>query len=187
MRNRARPCCCEEEMTLKPRRQSMSTACCRTVQHIVLALLCCALPLFAQSGPTTIRHDVHHDVSLPLSEMIKHAPPPSLARRRVEPMRRIPLPPGLEAVQQDPVIQVGTVAPATPPVTLGFEGLGNGQYGFSVTGAPPDTEGTVGATQYVQWVNTSFADLQQINRRVDRRADCRQHAVVGLWRGLPDQ
>jgi hypothetical protein len=72
-------------------------------------------------------------------------------------MRRIPLPPGLEAAQQDPVIQVGTVPPPTPPVTLGFEGLGNGQYGFSVTGAPPDTEGTVGATQYVQWVNTSFA------------------------------
>ncbi|HWZ78195.1 MAG TPA: hypothetical protein VNX87_16750 [Candidatus Sulfotelmatobacter sp.] len=135
----------------------MSTPRCRTVQHVVLAMLCLALPLFAQSGPTTIRHDVHHDVSLPLSEMIKHAPPASLARRRVEPMRRIPLPPGLEAAQQDPVIQVGTVPPPTPPVTLGFEGLGNGQYGFSVTGAPPDTEGTVGATQYVQWVNTSFA------------------------------
>ena len=89
--------------------------------------------------------------------MIKHAPPASLARRRVEPLKRIPLPPELAAAQQDPVIQVGTVAPATPPVTLGFEGLGNGQYGFSVTGAPPDTEGTVGATQYVQWVNTSFA------------------------------
>jgi len=135
----------------------MSTPRCRTVQHAVLAMLCLALPLFAQSGPTTIRHDVHHDVSLPLSEMIKHAPPASLARRRVEPLKRIPLPPELAAAQQDPVIQVGTVAPATPPVTLGFEGLGNGQYGFSVTGAPPDTEGTVGATQYVQWVNTSFA------------------------------
>jgi hypothetical protein len=72
-------------------------------------------------------------------------------------MKRIPLPPGLAAEQQDPVIQVGAVTPATPPVTLGFEGLGNGQYGFSVTGAPPDTNGTVGATQYVQWVNTSFA------------------------------
>jgi hypothetical protein len=73
-------------------------------------------------------------------------------------LKRIPIPPELAAAaQQDPVIQVGTVAPATPPVTLGFEGLGNGQYGFSVTGAPPDTEGTVGATQYVQWVNTSFA------------------------------
>jgi hypothetical protein len=113
--------------------------------------------LFAQSGPTTIRHDVHHDVSQPLSEMIKHAPPPSLARRRVETMKLIPLPPALFAAQQDPVIQVGTVAPLTPPVTLGFEGLGAGQYGFSVTGAPPDTNGTVGATQYVQWVNTSFA------------------------------
>jgi hypothetical protein len=135
----------------------MSTPRCRTVQHVVLAMLCLALPLFAQSGPTTIRHDVHHDVSLPLSEMIKHAPPASLARRRVEPLKRIPLPPELAAAQQDPVIQVGTVAPATPPVTLGFEGLGNGQYGFSVTGAPPDTEGTVGSTQYVQWVNTSFA------------------------------
>src|SRR5579864_7471647 len=144
-------------MTKKSRRESMSNPRCRTVQHVVLAMLCLALPLFAQSGPTTIRHDVHHDVSLPLSEMIKHAPPPSLARRRVEPMRRIPLPPGLEAAQQDPVIQVGTVPPPTPPVTLGFEGLGNGQYGFSVTSAPPDTEGTVGATQYVQWVNTSFA------------------------------
>jgi hypothetical protein len=135
----------------------MSTPRCRTVKHVVLAMLCLALPLFAQSGPTTTRHDVHHDVSLPLSEMIKHAPPPSLARRRVEPMKRIPLPPELAAAQQDPVIQVATVAPPTPPVTLGFEGLGNGQYGFSVTGAPPDTEGTVGATQYVQWVNTSFA------------------------------
>jgi hypothetical protein len=72
-------------------------------------------------------------------------------------MKRIPLPPGLAAEQQDPAIQVEAVTPATPPVTLGFEGLGNGQYGFSVTGAPPDTEGTVGATQYVQWVNTSFA------------------------------
>src|SRR5579864_8069406 len=107
-------------MTKKSRRESMSNPRCRTVQHVVLAMLCLALPLFAQSGPTTIRHDVHHDVSLPLSEMIKHAPPAS-------------------------------------PVTLGCEGLGNGQYGFSVTGAPPDTEGTVGATQYVQWVNTSFA------------------------------
>ena len=135
----------------------MLTPRCRTLQHIVLALSCFALPLFAQSGPTTIRHDVHHDVSQPLSEMIKHAAPPSLARRQVEPMKRIPLPAGLAAEQQDPVIQVGAVTPATPPVTLGFEGLGNGQYGFSVTGAPPDTEGTVGATQYVQWVNTSFA------------------------------
>src|ERR1700692_2735531 len=72
-------------------------------------------------------------------------------------MRLIPLPAGLQAIQEEPVIQGGSVTLATPAVTSSFEGLGNGQYGFSVTSAPPDTEGTVGATQYVQWVNTSFA------------------------------
>ena len=132
----------------------------RTAARMALAVLLMmwlAVSLFAQSGPTTVRRDVHHDVSAPLSEMIKHAPPPSLARRPVEPMKQIPLPPGMEQLQEDPVIQLSTVPPPTPPVGTSFEGLGNGQYGFSVTGAPPDTEGTVGATQYVQWVNTSFA------------------------------
>ena len=137
-----------------------------TAQRFALAaslLLLFALPLLAQSGPTTVRRDVHHDVSRPLSEMIRHAPPPSLTRRPVEPMRRIPLPPGLEQLQEDPVLQTATVPPPTPPVLQSFEGLGNGQYGFSVTGAPPDTNGTVGATQYVQWVNTSFAIFNKSN------------------------
>ncbi|HZP17365.1 MAG TPA: hypothetical protein VFB00_05335, partial [Terriglobales bacterium] len=40
---------------------------------------------------------------------------------------------------------------------LNFAGVGNGDYGFSPDAAPPDTNGAVGATQYVQWVNESFA------------------------------
>src|SRR5712671_59116 len=137
-----------------------------TAQRSALAaslMLLFALPLLAQSGPTTVRRNVHHDLSLPLSEMIRHAPPPSLTRHPVEPLKRIPLPPGLEQVQEDPVLQTATVPPPTPPVLQSFEGLGNGQYGFSVTGAPPDTNGTVGATQYVQWVNTSFAIFNKSN------------------------
>jgi hypothetical protein len=110
---------------------------------------------FAQSQ-MTVRRDVHRDVSAPLREMILHAPPPSLEKHEAEPVRRIPLPPGLIQLQEDPVRQ-RTVVPFTPVVGTSFEGLGVGQYGFSVTGAPPDTNGTVGATQYVQWVNTSFA------------------------------
>ena len=117
----------------------------------------------ASSGPTTIRRDLHHDVSQPLSEMIKNAPPPSLERREVEPMKLIPLPPGLSQLQEDPVRQFTTVPPPTPPTLQSFEGLGNGEYGFTITGAPPDTEGTVGATQYVQWVNTSFAIFNKTN------------------------
>src|SRR5689334_24920158 len=55
-------------------------------------------------GPT-VRHDVHHDVSPPLSEMIKHAPPPSLEMQEAEPARQIPLPPGLSNLAEDPIRQ----------------------------------------------------------------------------------
>src|SRR6266853_472080 len=83
-------------------------------------------------------------------------------RHEVEPVRRIPLPPGLSNLEEDPIRQQ-TMVPFTPVVGTSFEGLGAGQYGFSVTGAPPDTNGTVGATQYVQWVNTSFAIFNKSN------------------------
>jgi hypothetical protein len=122
---------------------------------IACLLLCSCLPALAQST-MTVRHQVHHDVSAPLRDLIKGAPAPSLVQHEAEPMRRIPLPPGLVQLEEDPVRQQ-TVSQQTPSTGLSFEGLGQGQYGFSITGAPPDTEGTVGATQYVQWVNTSFA------------------------------
>src|SRR5207249_399959 len=45
------------------------------------------------------------------------------------------------------------VAPGVvPPVTTSFEGLANIDGVF-----PPDTNGDVGPTHYVQWINTSFA------------------------------
>lgn len=125
-------------------------------------LFALTLHLSAQTGPTTVRRDIHHDVSPPLRDMIRTAPPASLIRQEAEPVRRIPLPPGLPTLPEDPVRQ-NTIAPLTPIVSQSFEGLGQGQYGFSVTGAPPDTNGTVGATQYVQWVNTSFAIFNKSN------------------------
>jgi hypothetical protein len=58
----------------------------------------------------------------------------------------------------DTVIQgqpSGTSAAVTPG--LGFDGIGVGLAGYQPASAPPDTTGAVGATQYVQWVNTDFA------------------------------
>jgi hypothetical protein len=40
---------------------------------------------------------------------------------------------------------------------LNFDGLGNGKFGFNVDAAPPDANGAVGETQFVEWVNSSFA------------------------------
>ncbi|HWZ44781.1 MAG TPA: hypothetical protein VNW97_15000 [Candidatus Saccharimonadales bacterium] len=57
----------------------------------------------------------------------------------------------------DTVVQTSAVTGAAAVTSgLNFEGLGNGFSGFSVNAAPPDTNGAVGATQFVQWVNESF-------------------------------
>src|SRR5258708_3850162 len=53
------------------------------------------------------------------------------------------------------------VAP-TAPLGLNFDGLGQGQYGFLLDFSPPDTNGAVGATQYVQWVNAEFAVFDKV-------------------------
>ncbi len=113
---------------------------------------------FAQAhpGPTTIRRDVHHDVSLPLADMVRNARPGEHEEREAEPRRSIPLPPGFTPLMEDPVRQDSSSG-FSPQIGLNFDGLGNGQYGFWVEYVPPDTNGAVGATQYVQWVNTAFA------------------------------
>jgi len=55
------------------------------------------------------------------------------------------------------------IAAAFPDVIAGlnFDGVGVGFTGpagaFTPDAAPPDTNGAVGTTQYVQWVNESFA------------------------------
>ena len=127
----------------------------KSVVVLAALILCSCLPGVAQSL-MTVRRAVHQDVSAPLRDLIKQAPLAPVTIREAEPVRRIPLPQGFALLAEDPVRQLA-VGPATPTVGTSFEGLGKGQYGFVVTSAPPDTNGAVGGTQYVQWVNTSFA------------------------------
>jgi len=130
---------------------------CKLLLGVVLPLLF-SFSVAAQSL-MTVRTEEQHDVSRPLRDMIQAAPKQALVMHEAEPVRRIPVPAGLAALPDDPVRQrtAASIAAFAPVVGLGFEGLGNGQYKFNVSGAPPDTNGAVGATQYVQWVNTSFA------------------------------
>ena len=54
--------------------------------------------------------------------------------------------------------QVSPLAASTPsPTGVSFPGVGVGLAGFSPSSNPPDVNGRVGPTQYVQWNNTSFA------------------------------
>jgi len=106
--------------------------------------------------------EVKHDLSPPL-RLMKPIPPyhgPHVTRTlgRVHPVH--PYEP-----TNDPVRQRAVTKALTQPATAGlsFAGLGYGDYGFSVNVAPPDTEGAVGDTQYVQWINLSFAVFNKGN------------------------
>lgn len=129
---------------------------CHAVLFVFLFSLVSVAAVAQAQGPTTVRRDVHHDVSPPLREMIRNARPGTHEEREAEPRRSIPLPPGFTLLLDDPVRQQNSLA-FSPQLALNFEGLGDGQYNFWVEYVPPDTNGAVGLTQYVQWVNTYFA------------------------------
>lgn len=130
----------------------------------VLSLAFIFLPLFLRPafGQTLVVHgDVQHDVSAPLRDMAKGAPIPPEPPEEAEPVRTIPLPSGFKPVNEpDLALQRTTAtrsAGLSPTLINNFDGIGQGVFGFSVAVAPPDTNGAVGATQYVQWVNLNFA------------------------------
>src|SRR5205807_8784940 len=90
-------------------------------QVLIISVLSCAT-VFAQSpkqqpvdqGIRIVRSDVHHDVSPTLLEMIKmrNELAPVSQEQEAEPLRLIPLPPGLKpATDPDPVLQTTTNSP----------------------------------------------------------------------------
>src|SRR5437870_103891 len=125
-------------------------------------ILCLNFAFPSSAQIMRVHHDVHHDVSPALRDLPKVIQDETVRiAQEAEPVRRIPLPPGLKpGAEPDPVHQaIALLAPVqfAPIAGLAFEGLGNKTLGFIVNGAPPDTNVAVGLTQYVQWVNTSFA------------------------------
>jgi hypothetical protein len=70
----------------------------------------------------------------------------------------------------DSAVQSQVTTQAATTAGLGFDGVGQGFVGpqgaFKVNSAPPDTNGAVGTTQYVQTVNTAFAVFDKTNGNV---------------------
>jgi hypothetical protein len=135
------------------------------------------------------------------TEPLRGMAPPPVSLGAVREKKRIRLNPNvtvsLGPARRDPVLQ-SSVAPRraatrrsapsarreTPVPGKSIEGIGSNftgpQGSFSVHGAPPDTTGAVGDTQYVQWVNESFAVLNKSTGAVELGP------VPGnrLWRSL---
>src|SRR5262252_2307474 len=114
---------------------------------------------FAQAR-MQVFHELKHDVSPPLSELARLTPaqPNKFSPRvlKVLPTKPVQVPAAAYAVA-DAALQQPALPPVSANLGLNIEGLGLNQYGFVMQAAPPDTNGTVGATQYVQWVNLEYA------------------------------
>ncbi len=91
--------------------------------------------------------------------------PPRLAPPPVEREPIRPRPPS-DVTGPDLTAQTfaGALVSAPTPTGVSFEGVGAGIPGFVITLIPPDTNGRIGATQYVQWNNASFAIWDKTGR-----------------------
>jgi len=137
---------------------------------LVVPFIAATFLVFAPASPAQIlitRDEVKHDESPALRDMAAAArsarvgKPLDKAPEEAAPVRSIPLPEGFKPLADPDMVlqQTASAAPAdlAPTLLQNFDGIGEGVAGFFVPGAPPDTNGAVGLSQYVQWVNLSFA------------------------------
>ena len=129
------------------------------IAGLLFAELALGTNLWAQSHHLTELRELDHDTSPPL----EHIPllPPQAGASHVVPLYKTH---GIFArpqAQPDPVLQNSSFGTLSTQSGKNFLGLGTGftgpQGSFTVQYIPPDTNGAVGTTQYVQWVNASFA------------------------------
>ncbi len=124
-------------------------------------LFMCAPSALAQRNRVRVLHELKHDVSAPLAELDRMTPaqPHRFSPRLLKilptgPVDRVTAP---EFAIPDRALQSKALPPVAANLGLNIDGLGQGQYGFLLEFSPPDTNGAVGATQYLQWVNAEFA------------------------------
>src|SRR4051794_36767051 len=110
--------------------------------------------------PYTGAPQILRPVAAVRSGMLRFTPPiePKSVAKIAHPEPKRPTPPTKSGGPEGPMqTQGGAVVSAPSPTGLSFDGVGVGLAGFIVGSNPPDVNGRVGATQYVQWNNTSFA------------------------------
>lgn len=110
-------------------------------------------------GPVEVSPAVYSDVSAPVRDLVGVSPLGSTDKGKSEkPLRVLPNM-GNTLNQNDAAVQTSTGPLVLATNSLNFEGVGDTSNTPSnpCNCAPPDTNGAVGATQYVQWVNTAFA------------------------------
>jgi hypothetical protein len=126
----------------------------------ILALVASVSFTWAQGkAHLTELRELEHDTSPPLDKIPPL--PPQAGPTQVIPLRLTHGPFAPHPEKADQALQTTTTTSSLPGTSQNFLGLGNGFTGpngsFTVQYIPPDTNGAAGETQFVQWVNASFA------------------------------
>lgn len=131
----------------------------------------------AEQGAAQLAQAVRHDRSRPLREML---PAPTVSTRQDFTVKQAPA--AVVTSEADQAIQQFFPSAMAASAGIGFDGVGEGnpQFSYNVNSAPPDTTGEAGLTQYVQWVNSSFAVF-------DKASGTKLYGPAGgntLWTGF---
>jgi hypothetical protein len=134
-------------------------------------------------GPSRLQvtPSYHNDVSRPLREMAAWNPADSKPRHEANENPKVP---NFHKDSADPVIQnrhatvLGFLAPSIPSPLLNFNGIPFPGVGCNC--APPDTNGEVGATQYVQMVNEGF----QVFDKATGNSVLGPNSISSVWSGF---
>ena len=105
-----------------------------------------------------VTHAARHDVSLPLREMARNAPPPAPGkiemREHVSPRHIF-----TKTTGPDPAIQHEFLPGVSTTNLLSFDAIDGNDAGA----IPPDTNGSIGSTQYVLITNFDYAVYDKTN------------------------
>ena len=110
----------------------------------------------SSNGNVEVQGDAHHDSSKPLRDV---PPINDTGKPKHTHEHELEIPrPAVSGPASDPALQQDAPTPSVATSSgVNVLGVGNGVPTYSVDSVPPDPNGAVGATQYVQWVNESFA------------------------------
>jgi len=148
---------------------------------VVLIAVGGAVALPAQKDPSsarpviTVGRSVRNDVSPPLRSLASRPVVLQPLHLQSEPLADIDEP---VMFDYDPVVQDFLAPNAMPSTQLNFDGIGFP--GVSCNCAPPDTNGEVGATQYVQMVNEGV----QVFNKATGASVLGPIEITSLWTGL---
>src|SRR5688572_12692157 len=139
-----------------------------------------AQPVQGQGKNVSVVASEHNDTSAPLRELPQH---PVKFKERKEANKNPKVIPHRHIDRADPVVQTSESGPSAPTVgmpgtSLNFDGVPFP--GVSCNCAPPDTDGEVGDTQYVQIVNEGF----QVFNKTNGASQLGPSGISTIWSGF---